>query len=310
MGEVHRLLTEQGKEHALRGDLNRSVVEAASSYLADEMAGLSIVYSGWCHAALPHKRLADDAIWALQSEHCTLLVEPGHRITENGKPLAVGVPYGSRARLILIYLQTEALRINSREVELGKSLRDFLRRMDIPYGGKSLREVREQADRLARCRLTFHLNSGGKAGLLNQNLFDEAMFVSDETDQGSLFVEHAKLSESYFNSLKRHPVPIEEAAIRSINNNSQAIDAYLWLAYRLHSLPRSVVVSWKALHTQFGGGYNRLDDFRRRFSDSLALALAVYPCAKIEIEARGVTLFPSKPPVASKSTSPRCLTER
>jgi len=101
MGEVHRLLTEQGKEHALRGDLNRSVVEAASSYLADEMAGLSIVYSGWCHAALPHKRLADDAIWALQSEHCTLLVEPGHRITENGKPLAVGVPYGSRARLIL-----------------------------------------------------------------------------------------------------------------------------------------------------------------------------------------------------------------
>jgi len=64
MGEVHRLLTEQGKEQALRGDLNRSVVEAASSYLADEMAGLSIVYSGWCHAALPHKRLADDAIWA------------------------------------------------------------------------------------------------------------------------------------------------------------------------------------------------------------------------------------------------------
>jgi hypothetical protein len=305
MGDVHRLLLEQGKEQALRGALDRGVVEAASAYLADEMAGLSVVFSGWCHAALPHKRLANDAIWALQSEHCTLFVEPGHKVGQDGMPSAVGVPYGSRARLMLIYLQTEALRTNSREVELGKSLRDWLRRMDIPYGGKSLREVREQADRLARCRLTFHLNSGGKAGLLNQNLLDEAMFVSDEADQGCLFVEHAKLSESYFNSLKRHPVPIEEAAIRSISNNSQAIDAYLWLAYRLHSLPRPIVVSWKALHVQFGNGYSRLDDFRRRFIDTLALALAVYPEAKIEIDTSGVRLFPSKPPVSPKAITAR-----
>lgn len=195
---------------------------------------------------------------------------------------------------MLIYLQTEALRTNSREVELGKSLRDWLRRMDIPYGGKSLRELREQADRLARCRLPFHLNSGGKAGLLNQNLLDEPMFVSDEADQGCLFVEHAKLSESYFNSLKRHPVPIEEAAIRSISNNSQAIDAYLWPAYRLHSLPHPIVVSWKALHVQFGNRYSRLDDFRRRFIDTLALALAVYPEAKIEIDTKACRHSPQR----------------
>ena len=35
----------------------------------------------------------------------------------------VGVPYGSRARLILLFLQSEALRTGGREIELGRSLR-------------------------------------------------------------------------------------------------------------------------------------------------------------------------------------------
>jgi hypothetical protein len=52
------------------------------------------------------------------------------------------------------------------------------------------------------------------------------MFVDADGDdsQGSLFVETAKLSEMFFEQLKRHPVPIEESAIKSISNNSQAID--------------------------------------------------------------------------------------
>jgi hypothetical protein len=42
---------------------------------------------------------------------------------------------GSPARLILLYLQTEALRTGSREVELGNSMRSWLFRVGIPAGG-------------------------------------------------------------------------------------------------------------------------------------------------------------------------------
>lgn len=301
MGEVHDLLVGGGKEAALGSSINREVVEAAIAYLQDEQSSLATIYSGWCQAALPHKRLADHATWKLRTDHCTLLVEPGRRVRRDGEDEPVGVPFGSRARLILIYLQTRALRTNSREIELGASLRAWFKRMGIPPGGKSIRDVREQADRLARCRLTFHLHSAGRAGLLNQNLLDGAMFIGpDETDHGSLFIEVAKLSESFFEALKRHPVPIEESAIRAINNNSQAIDAYIWLAYRLHSLGKPITVSWKALHAQFGSGYNRIDNFRRKFSESLELATAVYPDAKIAVDASGVTLSPSRPPIAAR----------
>ena len=47
---------------------------------------------------------------------------------------------------------------------------DWLIRMGISNGGKSQRDVREQAERIARCRFTFQVSSGGRVGLVNQNI--------------------------------------------------------------------------------------------------------------------------------------------
>ena len=92
--------------------------------------GHGLFYSGWCQTALPHRRPPDNStIWKLETESMTLLVEPGVRVLPSGEPAHVGVPFGAIARLILIYLQSEALRTGSRDVELGGSLRAFLKRL-------------------------------------------------------------------------------------------------------------------------------------------------------------------------------------
>jgi hypothetical protein len=109
-----------------------------------------------------------------------------------------------------------------------------------------------------------------------------------------------RLSETFFEQLKRHPVPVDDAAIRAINRHSMALDIYCWLAYRLHVLSGDRTVSWKALHAQFGGGVSRLDHFRTVFTENLNLALAVYPDAKVEVEGQGLTLQPSRAPIASR----------
>ncbi len=301
MGEVHRLLREEGREAALRSDIDRRVVEAAAAYLASEDAEVGFLYSGWAQAALPHKRLPDDTPWQVTTERVTLIVQPGLRAVPEGEPVSVGVPYGSRARLILLYLQSEALRTNSREIELGGSLHAWLRRLDIPIGGKSMRDVRDQAERLSRCRMTFTIRQGSRTGLVNQNLLDTSMFVEDDNAQGCLFIETATLSELFFQQLKAYPVPIEETAVRQIANNSMALDVYCWLAYRLHVLTEPTPISWRALHQQFGRGVKRLDHFKDQFKETLALALAVYPDAEVEVHERGVTLRPSRPPVAPSS---------
>src|SRR3954464_4081381 len=199
MGTVHHLLDTKGKQalpERVEGRVGPRVVEAAANWASDEDISTGYMYSGWCQTALPHKRPTDNAaIWKLETDSMTLLVEPGVRVTASGDPAHVGVPFGAIARLILIYLQSEALRTGSRDVELGGSLRAFLGRLGISVGGKTTRLVREQAERISRCRLTFHAARQGRNLLVNQNIVDVAMFVDqqDVEGQGSLFVEVARL---------------------------------------------------------------------------------------------------------------------
>ncbi len=118
MAKVHDLIQAGGKRGAVLAGLNRPVIAAADHYMADEDSGFGFAYSGWAQCALPHKRLADDAHWEITSEKVRLVVEPGRRPIDNSDDLQwIGVPYGSHARLILLYLQTEALRTSSREVD-------------------------------------------------------------------------------------------------------------------------------------------------------------------------------------------------
>jgi hypothetical protein len=304
MGTVHSLLEAKGKQAALEAGLKRDVVEAATSYLGDEDSGLGFVFSGWAQAALPHRKLSDDQPWQLVSERITLVIEPGRRPADAGRLIHVGVPFGAHARLIMLFLQTEALRTGSREVELGGSLRQWLGRMGVPIGGTAARSVRDQAERISRCRMTFHIGPGGSrtSGLVNQSIVDRAIFldIDDGSAQGRLSLETAKLSEGFFEQLQKHPVPIEEAAISALSNNSAAMDAYIWLAYRLHSLAGPRMVTWKALKAQFGAAYRELYHFKNKWPAALDLALAVYPEARVDLIEQGVMLRPSKPPVTPK----------
>jgi hypothetical protein len=303
MGAVHTLVADKGRQGALElNAFERDVVEAAAAYLGDEDTAIGYLYSGWCQAALPHRRLADTEGWQIQSEHTSLIVEPGMRLGPAGKPIPVGIPYGSRAKLILIYLQTEAIRTQSREIELGRSLRAWLTRLGITVSGPSAAAVRDQAERISRCRLTFQIQKGSATGLMNQNIVDEAIFLdeADEGRQGTLFLTTAKLSEGFFSQLTRHPVPLEEAAIKQLSNNSMALDAYAWLAYRLHSLRRPTLVPWPSLMGQFGGGFGQIKHFKPRFLASVRLALAVYPGARVDEESEGLLLHNSKPPISRK----------
>lgn len=95
-------------------------------------------------------------------------------------------------------------------------------------------------------------------------------------------------------------MPLEEAAIRAINNNPAALDCYLWLAYRLHALSAPRLVTWKALKGQFGGGFKEAYHFKNKWSLTLQMALAVYPGANVDVVEQGVLLKPSRPPVTPR----------
>ena len=67
-------------------------------------------------------------------------------------------------------------------------------KMGIPVGGRSLKEVRDQTERISRCRLTFEVRHGNRVGMANQNIMESAIFFeSADPAQGALFAQHACL---------------------------------------------------------------------------------------------------------------------
>jgi len=258
-----------------------------------------------CQVALPHRRIPDNKTWEIKSDHASLLVQPGQLSRDIGEPVHVGVPYGSRARLILLYMQSEAIRSQTREIELGRSMRQWMSKMGVSPGGNSIAGIRDQCRRITMCQISFQCRSsaGGsrELGIKNNHIVETALFVDDDDErQGSLFVQRVFLSVPFFEELRKHAVPLEEAAIRAINNNSMALDLYAWLSFRLHVLKGPMPVSWSSLKIQFGSSFSTPFHFKAAFLTNLALALAVYPEAKVEETDRGLTLMPSPPPVRPK----------
>jgi hypothetical protein len=296
MAEVHHLIRRHGIEEARRQAVTRherAIVEAAYQVLGEENESIGFTYSGFALTSLPHKH-PSETVWKREGYNLTLVLQSG--VDRKGE--AVGLPYGSYARFILLFLQSEAVRSRSPEIELGRSMQVWLGRMGLSIGGNSYKLVKEQAKRISVCRLTFFGGYADKEVLRNGAFVEGAITMHGPPDQPTLWNDRVRLDEAFYQALCDHPVPVSEAALKAIGPRSMTLDVYVWLAYRLHALKRDTEVSWMALYAQFGAGFKRLRAFRTQFTESLGLALAAYPDARVSIDERGVTLYPSRPAIA------------
>jgi Plasmid encoded RepA protein len=223
-----------------------------------------------------------------------------------------GLPYGVPARLLTIYCASEAIRTRSPEIFLGRSVHEFLRRLDVPItrGERgSLRIYANQLLRLIHCAVSIDENirdASGRTGLhIRQALFaEEARLWWDEgagVGQGSSFV----LSPVLFQSILERSAPLSTAAIRQLRKSPMDLDVYAWLVHRLFHLSRSSALSWEQLSGQFGHSYGEIRYFRRFFGDSLQRVLKVYPEAKVKPTETGLLLMPSRPHVVQRSNPER-----
>lgn len=305
---LHRLVLLHGRERAraMVPQRQRALVDIAAEVMADESQSIGISYTGFCLTSLPHKRLPDEQAWQKHGHRVTLLIEPGRLKTAKGDLRLHGVPYGARARMILLYLQTQAVRTGSREVALGRSMRDWMERMGLSVGGETARSLREQAARMSACSLKFFWEDDvqGAAGWAAGRIVNSGLrFHTQDGAQGSLWEDRVVLDEMFWKALRDHPVPLLEAAIRQLRDRSMSLDIYVWLAWRLHTIGKPVAIGWSSIHTQFGAGFDKLFHFKPRFCEALAAAVAAYPEARVETADTGVTLHPSRPPIARLPTA-------
>lgn len=271
---------------------------------------IDFLHSVQCQCGIPYKNPGEDVReWDRKQGNASLRIEAGSAIDpRTGDFVRLGLPYGEKPRLVLIHLATEAVRTGSPVVDVEESMTAFARSLGLETNGQQLRALKDQLARLAAATVRLGVVEEGRAVQVNTQFvsaFD--LWFPKQADQRVLWPSTVRLSEEYFQSLGQHAVPLDGRAVAALAASSLALDMYVWLAQRLYRVPASKpqFVDWNSLHEQFGQGFARIRDFRRRFLQALQQVMTAYPTARMSADDRGVTLEHSPPPVAQRS--PRTL---
>ena len=165
----------------------------------------------------------------------------------------------------------------------------------------SVGRFKEQLNRLAAARLQLVLDLGDRSATVNPapmiSRFD-VWFPADHR-QRMLWPSTVTLSSEFFDSLKRHALPLDPRAVQALQHSARALDIYLWLTHRLPRVRgrNGDRVSWLALQSQFGPDMTDAKKFRRDLLTAMRQVLVAYPAAKVEQVDGGLLLRRSAPPI-------------
>ena len=220
------------------------------------------------------------------------------------------LPFGNLPRLLLAWICTEAVRTQSRELVLGRSLSEFMRRLNIlssDSGGVTgvRTRVRTQMDRLFHAQISLvYEDERGKESSSSLVADRVALWWDPKhPDVPTLWESKIELSEKFFNEIISHPVPLDMNILKALKRSTLGLDLYLWLNYRNFTLKRPLRLSWKQIYSQFGVDPTKMNEkytvrnFRTKCLRELRKIHAAWPELNYKT-ARGVLIFsPSKPPI-------------
>jgi len=264
-------------------------------------------HSVLCQTFLPYRNPgADVRIWKQKQGNVSLAIQASESYNPEKDDFEfIGLPYGPKARLILSHINSEAIRNQSRSVNVEDSMSAFIRCMGLSLDGRTIQEVKTQLRKISTSTLSLGYSDqekGIQVDLKIVKAFD-LWFPKDER-QRVLWPTSIQLTEDYFNSLVNHAIPLDERALAALSHSAMGLDIYAWLAQRLHRInPKEPqFLTWKALKDQFGRGYSQMYKFKQIFRKTLALARSQYPqAAIIEEKNRGYWLHNSPSPIERKT---------
>ena len=165
------------------------------------------------------------------------------------------LPFGTNPRLIMAWLCTEVVRTGSRQIVLGRSLSEFMRKLGISStDGRGQARLRNQMDRLFNCTVSMiYKDEHGKATVNSLIAHSTEFWWSErKPDQAGLWESKVRLSESFFNEIVSNPVPLDLTTLKALKRSPLGLDLYLWLTYRIFVLTAPQRLSWSQLYRQFG----------------------------------------------------------
>ena len=282
--------------------ITRRIIDSSVSIELEDLDCLTYQHTVLCQTALPYHNLPGERLWERRNGLVSLRIEAGARADpRTGAYIETPLPFGTRARLVMMHLNATALQTQKAVIEIEPSLTAFTKRIvQRAPRGHDIRTIKAQLGALATATVRLAVTDGQRTVQVNDRIiksFD--LWAPRSPEQTVLWSSIVRLSEDYFQSLIEHAVPLDERAVAALSHSALALDLYSWLSQRLHRVPQGRVqtVAWISLYEQFGARYSRMRDFRSFFKQQLAAVHTQYPSARIDTDHKALYLRQSPPPV-------------
>lgn len=307
---VHSLVHEQRQrdaERSRKGQLTavarrredvRDLIQANPLSEADR----HYIHSVLALCALPYRRPAEsERDFIREYGKSSLVVQSGYlKDPVTGKMTPQGLPYGPKARLLMLHICTMAVRQNSHQIEIADSMSAFIRDLGFPVTGGArgtITQFKEQLNRLAAARMQIGVWREDRTTTISTQpieAFD--MWLPTHPDQRMLWSTTLTLDKRFYETLREHALPIDIRTLRAFTQSAKQIDIVLWLASRLRSVTKPLAISWDAVQAQFGTDVvSRARKFRQSFADDLAHIVEVFPRVPVRLTEKGLLLSPTDP---------------
>ena len=283
----------QARHHFTRLDQINQLVEASA---ADPELGFMARLLALC--SLPRTNQGDQLQYKRVNGPYTLVM------FSSGE---TKLPYGNLPRLLLAWVCTEAVRTQSRELILGRSLADFMRSVGVyDDGGAVRRRLRDQMQRLFRSHVELVYEDAHGSRFINSAIADRGEFWWDvkHPDQAALWESKIELGEKFFHEVITNPVPLDLHILKKLKRSPLGLDLYLWLTYRTFALKAPLRLSWRQLYRQFGadpvkaGDKNIVNSFRTKCLRELTKIKVAWPDLHYQTVTGALVLLPSPPRIA------------
>ena len=278
--EINRLPTQVEEEAHKRG------------YIAREMV----------QCTLPHSDPGDVEIFSRQDGNLTLSIRGGY---DHIAKCPIGIPYGPIAKLLMIWICSEAVKRDDPRVDLVKTLGTFLKALGLNRStgrGKrsDAKRVKEQLHRLLNCQITFVYseNSADRRGSLTVDMnvapIRSLWWDAKKPDDEMLFESYIVLGREFFEAIRTNYVPVDLTIAGRLKRSPLALDLFIWMTYRLYRMDyqETINVSWRDIKAQFGANYKTEKNLRAAVRDAVANICEEWkPASKAaELSNRGFTL--------------------
>ena len=184
--------------------------------------------------------------WQVNHGQAALMVQAG--VIADREKVGVftdcALPSGAKSRLIIPYIIGYAVQRNTREIDMGRSLRSFMDKINVPITGPNGKALTREVQNVAAAN--FVIGGWNEQGVTTTkaSIAEELSFwIERDANQQSFWRPEMILDQRFFDAVSERRVPVDMGHLVQLQRSPRRMDLYCWLSYRTPLIGRGKTVN-------------------------------------------------------------------